>query len=342
MIVVIMPAYKPDETLIGLVKELSEAKLDLLVVNDGSGTEYDNIFSAVEGMAKVIGFDENRGKGSALKLGFSKVREIYPECTHVITADSDGQHRVTDILRVRDELEKGARMVLTVRRLKGKIPARSKFGNNLSKFVYTLLTGHYFSDNQSGLRGFSASDLDWLIKVKGDRYDYEMNVLYHADKQNVPITTMMIETIYINGNKSSHFNPVKDTIRIYRSLFSSAAATFIGIAAGELAILLFGLFLPKYIYMTVPSSGALSALICILINKFLIFRNFKYRDGFRTIIYAIIRYGVYTALCMLLSFWLPGAPLILVFNLVVLVSVPFEYLVRKGIHASEYRDINKE
>ena len=342
MVVVVMPAYKPDQNLNELVSELTESGLSVLVVNDGSGKEYDGVFAGVSDKAKVIGFEENHGKGSALKLGFSKVRELYPECTHVITADSDGQHRVSDILRVRDELEKGARMVLTVRRLKGKIPARSKFGNNLSKLVYTMLTGHYFSDNQSGLRGFSAEDLEWLVRVKGDRYDYEMNVLYCADKQSVPITTMMIETIYIDGNKSSHFNPVKDTVRIYKSLFTSAAASFIGFAVCELFVLIAGIIFRPYVYMIVPTAGALAALICILINKFIIFKRFRYRDGFRMIISTIIKYGAYTVLCMLLGFWLPDLPLILIFNLVLIVSIPFEYLIRKGIHASEYRDINKE
>jgi len=342
MTVVVMPAYEPDGHMIETVSALHDAGLDVLVVDDGSGAEYGNVFAKLDGMAKVIGYEKNRGKGSALKFAFSRLKEIYPECTGFITADCDGQHRPADILKVRDELDKGANIVLTVRRMHGKIPARSKFGNNLSKFIYTLLTGHYFSDNQSGLRGFSESNLSWLTLVEGDRYDYEMNVLYYADKQLIPITTMQIETIYIDGNKSSHFSPVRDTVRIYKSLFSSAAATFSAAVVCEIVILLSSLFFPQYTYFTVPTAGALSALVNILMNKYLIFRHIKYRDGFRMIINSILRFGVFTALCMLCAAWFPGLSLFWSFNLVVVISSPFEYLIRKGIHSSQYRDINKE
>ena len=343
MEVVIIPAYEPDEKLIDICREISAAGLSILVVDDGSGNGYADIFSRVSEYAKVAGFAENHGKGAALKLGFSKLREFYPECTHFITADSDGQHKAEDVIRVRDELINGAHMVLSVRRLRSRIPFRSKFGNELSKIVYTTLTGHYFTDNQSGLRGFSACDAEWLCKVPGERYDYEMNVLYYADKQRIPITTIQIEAIYIDGNSSSHFRPVQDTVRIYKSLFKSAAATFITALLCELLMLAASIaFKSKYIYFIVPSIGAFCALVSILLNKFLFFRNVRYGDGFRTIIYTIFRFGAYTVLCMLLRSVLPGLPLFWNFNIVVLVSFPFEYLIRKGIHASSYKDLNKE
>ena len=343
MEVVIIPAYEPDEKLIDICREISEAGLSILVVDDGSGEKYADIFSRAGEYAKVTGFKENHGKGAALKLGFSQLLEYYPECTHFITADSDGQHKALDIIRVRDELINGAHMVLSVRRLRDKIPARSKFGNDLSKVVYTTLTGHYFTDNQSGLRGFSACDTEWLCKVPGERYDYEMNMLYYADKQAIPITTIQIEAIYIDGNSSSHFRPVPDTVRIYKSLFKSAAATFITALLCEILVLAASLaFKGEYIYFIIPSIGAFCALVSILLNKFIFFRNVRYGDGFRTIIYTIFRYGAYTVLCMLLKFILPGLPLFWNFNIVVLISFPFEYLIRKGIHASAYKDFNKE
>ena len=343
MEVVIIPAYEPDEKLIDICREISAAGLSILVVDDGSGEKYADIFSRVGEYAKVTGFEENHGKGAALKLGFSKLCEFYPECTYFITADSDGQHKPEDIIRVRDELRSGAHMVLSVRRLRDKIPLRSKFGNELSKVVYTTLTGHYFTDNQSGLRGFSACDTDWLCKVPGERYDYEMNMLYYADKQAIPITTIQIEAIYIDGNSSSHFRPVPDTLRIYKSLFKSAAASFITALLCELQILAASLiFEDGYIYFIVPSIGALCALISILLNKYVFFRNIRYGDGFRTIIYTILRFGTYTVLCMLLIFIFPDLSLFWNFNTVVLVSFPFEYLIRKGIHASAYKDFNKE
>ena len=129
MVVVLIPAYKPDEELIKLVKKLNKESFSVLIADDGSGQEYEAIFSETEKYAKVIHSSENQGKGAALKLGMSQIKELFPDCTHFITADSDGQHKVEDIVRVRETLLNGATMVLTERDFKGKIPRRSMVGN---------------------------------------------------------------------------------------------------------------------------------------------------------------------------------------------------------------------
>ena len=216
MDLVLIPAYEPDRVLIGLAKELSEAGFAVLVVDDGSGNAYADIFEATSQYATVIGQQTNGGKGSALKLGMKYIQENLPQCEFFITCDADGQHRPQDVLRVRQALHKGDHFVLTVRSYNKKAPLRSRFGNSLSRFVYTLLTRRYLSDNQSGLRGFHRSHLDWMLRVEKNNYDYEMNVLYYAAKKGLRIATLTIDSIYIDGNASSHFNPVADTVRIYK------------------------------------------------------------------------------------------------------------------------------
>ena len=42
--IVVIPAYKPNKELIALVDELSSHNLGIVVVNDGSGAEYNEIF----------------------------------------------------------------------------------------------------------------------------------------------------------------------------------------------------------------------------------------------------------------------------------------------------------
>jgi len=274
MTAIVIPAYKPDNAMIGLLQELKKNQLPILVIDDGSGDEYKEVFTKAENYATVIHSEHNQGKGAALKKGFSILKETFPQCTNFITADADGQHSVKDILRVKDELETGAEFVLTVRNLSRKIPFRSKIGNDLSRWIYTILTGHYFPDNQSGLRGFDIKNIPWLLKVKGDKYDYEMNMLYTADKQSIPITTIAIEAIYIDGNKSSHFNPIADTVRIYKRLFSSAIASFIGFGVMELLFLFFSIIYDyDYIYITVHSATMAALLVNRLVNRFIIFRR---------------------------------------------------------------------
>lgn len=65
--------------------------------------------------------------------------------------------------------------------LHGKsVPLRSRVGNDLSRFFFSLAAGCFLEDNQSGLRGFSTDCLPWLTEIGGEKYDYEMNVLLYA------------------------------------------------------------------------------------------------------------------------------------------------------------------
>ncbi len=341
--VVIIPAYQPDKALVNLVNEINESGFGIIVVDDGSGKDYKNIFEQIEDKSHVITLEKNAGKGAALKSGFAAVKSVFPDCRHIITSDADGQHKIEDIIRVKEELANQSEMVLTIRKRKGKIPFRSKIGNDLSKFVYTILTGHYFFDNQSGLRGFSAKHIDWLCMVKGEKYDYELNVIYYADKQAVPITTIAIEAVYIDDNKSSHFEPLKDTLRIYKLLFSSAWVSFVSALLCEILIVLSGIFFGnRLIYLTVPSAGVIAAFFSVIINRFIAFRNFKYGDGTRAVIFTIIRFVAYTLMCMLISLILPRIPLFVSFNIVVIILTPLRYYAHKAVHLARYRDINKE
>lgn len=333
MNVVVIPAYQPDEQLIALVDALTGAGLGVLVVNDGSGPACDPVFKAVARKAVVLHAPENEGKGAALKRGFGALLEHFPDCTHFITADADGQHRAEDILRVRNKLEEGAGLVLTVRRLQGNIPLRSKIGNGLSRVVYTIINGHYFDDNQSGLRGFSVDQLDWLLKVGGNKYDYEMNMLCYADKQCIKITPLPIEAVYIDGNRSSHFNPVADTVRIYKRLFSSVWTSLLGVALWWVLALSFSLmFGYTNVYITVPTAVMIAAFTEVLLDKTVAFRGIVYRDAPRTLLSAFLRSAAYTVVCRIFDLWLPMVPIFVVLNFAAILVIPIEYYLHKAMH----------
>ena len=332
MDIVLIPAFEPDSQLIGIANQLSEEGFKVLVVDDGSGEKYADIFEEVRKYATVITKEKNCGKGAALKTGMRYIKENLPECENFITCDADGQHKIEDVLRVRDKLHSGQKFVLTVRNPKRGIPLRSKVGNSLSRFVYALLANRYLSDNQSGLRGFSKIHIDWLIKVENDKYDYEMNVLYYASKKGIYIATLPIEAIYIDNNQSSHFSPIADTVRIYRSLFKLARGTFIAFLLSEAIIITASLiFGYKYITISVPGAAAISYLVNILLNKFFIFKTTPCYDYWTTLIYTVIEYFAYMLGCMLFMFALPEIPLWLAFNITYLVGIPLRYFLHKFI-----------
>ena len=74
MDLVLIPAYEPDQQLIKLTQQLHAQGLQVLVVNDGSGTEYQNIFSEISPYATVITLEKNSGKGAALKAGMRHIQ----------------------------------------------------------------------------------------------------------------------------------------------------------------------------------------------------------------------------------------------------------------------------
>jgi glycosyltransferase involved in cell wall biosynthesis len=166
--IILIPAYEPDEQLLHLIRSVAAAapQLTLVVVDDGSGPDYRPVFDVAAGLGcTVIGYAGNRGKGHALKAGFGFIADHFPG-RGVVCADSDGQHRVEDILKVAERLPAAPdAMVLGTRSFSGDVPARSRIGNTATRWLFRLATGETIPDTQTGLRGYPAAMLPWLRDV---------------------------------------------------------------------------------------------------------------------------------------------------------------------------------
>jgi len=218
--VVLIPAYKPDERFVAFVHELAQHEFDIVVIDDGSGAEFDGIFEAARDCCTLIRYSPNKGKGYALKTGFAHISEKMPDCKYIITADADGQHTVPDIKKVAEKMEKEKRgIVLGARYFENEVPFRSRFGNAVTRLVYRLAAGVKLHDTQTGLRAFCAGDCEWLCSIRGNRYEYEMNVLMEAAESKIPLHETKIATVYENNNASSHFRTFRDSVRIYGIIY---------------------------------------------------------------------------------------------------------------------------
>lgn len=221
--IVLIPAYQPDEKLLSTLEALDALNFGLVVVDDGSGKDYDDIFIQAGKYARVIRYAVNRGKGGALKQGIRCIRKCFPNCRYLITADADGQHSPSDIANLSKRLMEGEhRFVIGSRAFVGEVPLRSRFGNSLTRQVFALVSGVRVQDTQTGLRGFDRSLFDWLLSIPGNRYEYEMNVLMSAARDQIEIDEISIQTIYENDNSTSHFDPIKDSIKIYKEILKFA------------------------------------------------------------------------------------------------------------------------
>lgn len=272
---VLIPAREPEMRLLGLVRELVATGFGaVIVLDDGSSPACAEIFEASARIAGVhrLRHAVNLGKGRALKTGINYFLNDLPEFTALVTADADGQHTPADIVRVAQALPVARdRAVLGARQFARDVPLRSKFGNLLTRQIFRLATGARLRDTQSGLRAFPRKMLANLLLLDGERYEYEMTVLAHLCRSGQRPLEVPIETVYIEGNRSSHFDPIRDSMRIYfvllRFFASSLVASGIDFAGFSIAYALTHNVLASVIV------GRLSSLVNFALNKRFVFQS---------------------------------------------------------------------
>lgn len=228
--VVLVPAFKPGSALTELAAELGRAGCQVVVVDDGSGPQYEALFESVGQMpgVSVVRHAINLGKGAALKTGMNYVMLRFPDACGVVTADADGQHAAADVLAVRGLLEKNPEsLVLGGRSFAKGVPWRSKLGNGLTRLVVWAVVGKRFADTQTGLRGVPQGLMASLLPLTANRYEFELDMLIQAKQQGVPILERPIQTIYVDGNASSHFHPLFDSMKVYFVLLRFSFASML-------------------------------------------------------------------------------------------------------------------
>lgn len=267
--IVLIPAYEPDRALVRLVSGLratGEVR-GIVVVDDGSGPAFRPVFDDVARLgAVVVGFPDNRGKGAALRRGFAEVARRWPG-QDVVCADADGQHAVADVLRVGERVsERDAAVVLGARAFVGDVPVRSRLGNSVTRWLFRAATGLRVQDTQTGLRGYPASMIGWLLAVRGDRYEYELNVLLTAAREGRPVVEVRIETIYLDGNASSHFRPLADSARIYAPLLAFSLSSLLAFGIDTAALLVLDAVTGSLLVSVVGARGV-SGAVNFLVNR---------------------------------------------------------------------------
>ena len=199
---IIIPSFEPDEKLLKLLQQLRDAGIvNIIVVDDGSGMQYTHFFDEAENKygCQVLHHAVNQGKGRALKTAFDYCLRQLPNMTGVITADSDGQHTPECILDCVDALlEHTDSLILGCRCFEQEdVPVRSEFGNKCTRIVMKYLAGISISDTQTGLRGISTEFMKQLLFVKGERFEFETNMLLEAKNRKILFFEVPIKTIYI-------------------------------------------------------------------------------------------------------------------------------------------------
>lgn len=228
---VLIPAYNPPQVLTELVKTLvRQGFKNIVIVNDGSTPECAPVFKEIGQFPEctLLQHAVNLGKGAALKTGLNHVYCSFPDRLGVITLDADGQHLSEDVLQVEGALKLHPEtLVMGVRKFDKNVPFRSKVGNYITKSLFCLLIGKQLTDTQSGLRGIPMGFIPKLLRIGSNSYEFELDMLLTCKYAGRHIFEQVIQTVYLEGNKSSHFNPLIDSMKIYFVLFRFALASLL-------------------------------------------------------------------------------------------------------------------
>lgn len=217
-ICVLMATYNNAGTIEDVIRRIMRQTERLLVVNDGSTDDTGKILQKlqVEYGFHIHTYEQNRGKGYALRQGFRKARELGFD--YAITLDSDGQHFPEDISLFVEKLEDAGHpcLIMGNRNMNTSdgIPGKSSFGNNFSNFWFWVETGQKLPDTQSGFRLYPILLYD-NIKWHTIKFEFEIEVLVRSAWRDIPIYSVPVQIKYFEGEKRiSHFRPFRDFSRI--------------------------------------------------------------------------------------------------------------------------------
>jgi len=285
---VVLPSLDPDEKLVAVIDGLLEYGFtDIILVNDGSKPENLHYFedaAAQHPEIHLLHHEVNRGKGAALKTAFTWFLENRPDAAGVVTVDGDNQHHPEDTRACALHMLEHNKLVLGVRDFSlPHVPPRSRTGNRITSGVFKIFVGMTISDTQTGLRALPMQDVKTLVKISGDRFEYETNMLLAMKEKNIPFDEVKIRTVYIEENKSSHFHAIKDSWRIYKLIlkhfFRYAISSIVSAVVDEGLFLLLSALLHTALTgigltaVCAVSSRAVSSLINFFMNHRLVFHS---------------------------------------------------------------------
>ena len=315
---VIVPVYCPDEKLLGVIEGVHEAGFGhIFVVDDGSymgaesteqKAEFENIFSRLPEYVDLTRHVVNKGKGAALKTAIARIEAVmkqerergdFTEIKGIVTVDADGQHLTEDIVNVSNMLiERPNDLILGSRAFDQDVPLKSQMGNTITRGVFALASGVKIRDTQTGLRAFSVNLIPFMKAVEGERYEYEMNMLLDAAHKKIGMKEVTIKTVYLDGNKTSHFHVLRDSALVYKNILKFSASSLIAFVIDFVMLFVFKAIFGNFalaagttLLMAVVSARLVSSFSNYMINKKIVFGE-RTRNNNTLIKYYLLASGV--------------------------------------------------
>lgn len=223
-VTIVLPSLDPDEKFLKVVDGLTAAGFtDIIIVDDGSKPENRRYFeqAAANPACTILTHEVNKGKGRALKTAFAYITENRPDSKGAVTIDGDGQHLTKDIISCGEAmLAQPDKVILGCRDFNApQVPPKSRSGNKFTSALFLFGCGIRLSDTQTGLRAIPRQYLLTFCEIKGERFEYETNMLLWMKRQGIAFVEIPIETVYDGKNEGTHFRPIVDSFKIMKLIF---------------------------------------------------------------------------------------------------------------------------
>ncbi len=210
---VIIPTYNNQGTLAEVVNNVKNYTDRIIIVNDGSTDSTSQILSTFKGL-DIIEYAPNKGKGFAIRTGFTRALELGFD--YAITIDADGQHFAEDLPLFLQKIQECPNsLIIGSRNIEAEgMPGKNTFANRFSNFWFKLETGIQLPDTQSGYRLYpirAYTNTHFFTK----KYEFEIEILVRSAWRNIPINHIPVKVYYPpEDERVSHFRPLRDFTRI--------------------------------------------------------------------------------------------------------------------------------
>ena len=203
---IIIAAYNEEQVIGATVREVRSSWPHVVVVDDGSRDATGA--AALAAGATVLTHCINRGQGAALQTGMRYA--LARGAAHVVTFDSDGQHRVEDIGALLDPVVNGRADAALGSRFLGtteQMSMRRRLLLRLAIIFTRFAAGARFSDTHNGLRAFTR-EAAMALEIRMDRMAHASEILDQIVARRlrfveVPVHVRYTEYSRAKGQKSS-------------------------------------------------------------------------------------------------------------------------------------------
>jgi glycosyltransferase involved in cell wall biosynthesis len=183
----------------------------VIVVNDGS-TDDTGKQAESAGAAVINHIPFGMGQGGALQTGIEYALKLPVD--YFVTYDADGQHRIEDVIKMRDEIKAGDYDIVIGSRFLGveskNMPKSKKIILKAAIKFSNAMSGMRLTDTHNGLRIFNRRVAE-TIDIREANYQHASEITDKIAKNGWKYREVPVEVVYSEyskGKGQSIFNAV--------------------------------------------------------------------------------------------------------------------------------------